>query len=96
MDAKADAEDIARIQGEIAAGNEKPGPDWLPDGLWFGARPFKQQLVEKQAAQGAGAPAGGAPQAWQSPEQVRAAAQGGQITLDQARAILQSQFGFTR
>lgn len=93
---KADAEEIARIQAEIAAGNQKPGPDWLPDGLWFGARPFNQQLEEKQAAvvAGGGASSGGAPQAWQSAEQVKAAVQGGQLSREAGRQILQSQFGY--
>ncbi|MEI6278967.1 MAG: hypothetical protein WCQ16_06245 [Verrucomicrobiae bacterium] len=100
LSAQADQQEISRIKGEIAVGNQKPGPDFLPDGLWFGEKPFKQQLVEKQAAMTAGggspvgAPQGAAVQAWQSPDQVAAAVQGGQLTREAARQILQSQFGF--
>ena len=102
LGAKADQADLARLQGEIAAGNVKPGPDWLPGNI-FGAN-YKDQLTQKaasMAAGGAGVLAGGAQgagpgavQAWQNPDQVAAAVQSGQLTREAARQILQSQFGF--
>jgi len=60
---------IAAARKEIAGNNQKPGPDWLGDGWWFGAKPYAQQVAEAEAKLGTlpvktgGAADGGGPAA---------------------------------
>lgn len=93
--------DVTRLQGELGKGNKKPGPDFLPDGLFFGMQPFADQLKAKKAelermkgAAVAAAPAGGAGD-FDSPDAVREAFTAGRLSREEAGRILREQFGFT-
>lgn len=86
---------IAGLKGEVAGGNKKWGPDWLP-----GATPYADQLRSLQAERDSLAGSGGAPAGvpaqqgggYASPQAVQAAVKSGQLTPQQGVQALRAQW----